>query len=66
MYWVICSKYRTFEKPKISFFLEKTLVLSICCTKCKSEVEKIFKEENSIEIVKIIVLINNIEEYQKI
>ena len=66
MYWVICSKYRKFEKPKISFFLEKKLVLSICCTKCKSEVEKIFKEENSIEIVKIIGLINNIEEYQKI
>ena len=29
LYCVICSKYRKFEKPKISYFLEKTLVLSI-------------------------------------
>ena len=40
---VICGKYRKFEKPKISCFLEKTLVLSITCSKCKNEDEKIFK-----------------------
>ena len=28
LYCVICSKYRKFEKPKISYPLEKTLVLS--------------------------------------
>ena len=31
--------------------LRKTLVLSIICNKCKSEDEKIFKEEESIVIL---------------
>ena len=66
IYCVTCSKYRKFEKPKISYLLEKTLVLSIICSKCKNEDEKIFKEEESIEILKILGLISNIEEYQKI
>ena len=44
---VICRKYRTFEKPKLSYLLAKTLVLSIICSKCKNEDEKIFKEEKS-------------------
>ena len=61
-YCVICSKYRKFEKPKISYLLEKTLVFSIICSKCKNEDEK---EEESIEILKTLGLINNIEEYQK-
>ena len=59
------QKYRKFEKPKISYFLGKTLVLSIICIKCKNEEEKIFKEEESIEILKILGLISNIEEYHK-
>ena len=60
LYCVMCSKYRKFEKPKISYLLEKTLVLSIICSKCKNEDEKIFKEEESIEILKILGLIENI------
>ena len=54
LYCVICGKYRKFEKPKISYLLEKTLVLSIICSKCKNEDEKLFKEEESIEILKIL------------
>ena len=46
--------------------LEKTLVLYIICSKCKNEDEKIFKKDESIEILKTLGLINNIEEYQKI
>ena len=61
-----CSKYRKFEKPKILYLLEKTLVLSIICGKYKNYVEKIFKEEKSTEILKINGLIKNIKEYQKI
>ena len=57
LYCVICGKYRKFEKPKISYLLEKTLVLSIICSNCKNENEKIFKEEDSIEILKILDLI---------
>ena len=43
---------RKSEKPKISYLLRKTLVLPIICSKCKNEDEKIFKEEESIEILK--------------
>ena len=41
-YCVSCGKYRKFVKPKISYLLEKTLVLSIICSKCKSENENLF------------------------
>ena len=58
-YCIICGKYRKFEKPKISYLLEKTLVLSIICSKCKNEDEKLFKEE-SIEILNIVGLSRNI------
>ena len=56
LFCVICSKYKKFEKPEISYLLEKTLVLSIFCSKCKNEDEKSFKEEASIEILKILEL----------
>ena len=55
LYCVICGKYRKFEKPKISYLLEKTLVLSIICSKNKNDEEKLFKEEESIEILKFLV-----------
>ena len=45
LYCVIYSKYRKFAKPKISFFLEKTLAIFIICSKWKNEDEKIFKEK---------------------
>ena len=60
LYCVICGNYRKFEKPIISYLFEKTLVLSIICSKCKNEVGKLFKEEESIEILKILGLIENI------
>ena len=53
LYCVICGKYRKFEKPKTSYLLEKTLVLSIICSKCKNEDEKIFKKEDSVELLKV-------------
>ena len=65
LYFIICGKYRKFEEPKISYLLEKSLVLSFICSKCKNEDEKIFKE-GPIQISKILGLISNIEEYQKI
>ena len=44
LYCVTCGKYRKFEKHKISYFLEKTLVLSIICSKCNNEDEKTFRQ----------------------
>ena len=50
LWCIICGKYRKFEKLKISYLLEKTLVYSIICSECKNEDEKIFEEEESTEI----------------
>ena len=55
---IICGKYRKFKNPKI-FIFEKT-VLSIICSKCEDEDEKIFNEKKLIEILKIIGLIKSI------
>ena len=54
------------KKLKYHIFKKKTLSLSIVYSKCGHEYGKIFKEEQSIEILNILGLINNIEEYQKI
>ena len=45
LHCVIWGKYKKSEKLKISYILEKTLVLSIICSKCKNEDEKMFKGE---------------------
>ena len=46
--------YSKFKNPK-NIIQHQTLVFSIVCSKCKNEEdEKIFKEEESIEILKII------------
>ena len=64
LYCVIYGKYRKFEEPKIplkkkhKFFI--LLVLSIICSKCKNKDEQLFKEEKSVEILKILCLFENI------
>ena len=40
IYCVVCGKYGKFEKPKISYILEKALVLSIICSKYKNKDKK--------------------------
>ena len=42
MLFVTCKKI---GKPKKSYTLKGTLVLSVICIKCKNEDEKVFKEE---------------------
>ena len=54
-------KYHTFSKKNIS-----SLYYLLICIKCGSKYEKIFKEEESIKILKNLDLINNTEQYQKI
>ena len=60
LFCVTCGKYRAFEKPEISYLLEKRLAPSIICSKWKNDDEKIFNEGKSIEILKILGLIENI------
>ena len=47
---VICGKYSKFEKPKVSYLLEKTLAYFIFCSKSQIEDSKFFKDEESIDI----------------
>ena len=51
---------------KNDIFKKKKLDLSIVYSKCGHEYKKIFKEEDSIQILKILSLITNIEEYQEL
>ena len=54
------------KKLKYDIFKKKTLSISFVYGKCGHEYEKIFKEEESIEILKILGLITNIGEYNRI
>ena len=56
LYCVICGKYRTFEKP-----LRKNISFFIIFRRCKNEDAKLFKEEELVEILKILGLIENIQ-----
>ena len=60
IYCVVCDKCNKFKNPKIWYIFEKILVLSIICGKRDNKDKKIFKEEESNEILKIIGLIGNI------
>ena len=57
---------RKFKETKILYIFKKTSSLSIVYSKCGHECRKRFKEEKSSEILNILSLINNIQEYQKI
>ena len=46
---VICSKYRKFEKPKISYLLQKALVLLIICSKYEDENAKYLQKKNQMK-----------------
>ena len=63
IYFNVCNKYRKSKDPKISHIFFKKKSLFIVYSKCSHEYEKIFKEEESIEILKIFDLINSKEEY---
>ena len=66
IYCIVCDdKCRKFKNPKISYIFIKTLGLSIVYNKCSHGCKKTFKEEESTEILKILDLITNVEEYQK-
>ena len=64
---IICIKSKKYKKiinPKLSYICYKTLLLSNVCNKCESEDEKIFVEQESVEMLKVLDLINNIEKYK--
>ena len=66
---IYCNVYnncKKFKKPKVSDIFEKILDPFIFHSKYGHEYQIIFKEEDSIETLKVIGLIINIEEYQKL
>ena len=61
LYCVICGKHRKFKNSKTSHIFKKTFItLFVICSKCKNKDEKVFKKEESIQILKILGLIENI------
>ena len=50
-----CNKYRKYKSLKHHTFFYKTQSLFIICDKCGSKNETIFKEKESIEILKFLV-----------
>ena len=56
-YCTTCKSYEEFKKPKIWYICNKTLLPSSICNTCRSEDEKLFKEEESIETLKMVCLI---------
>ena len=66
MYCNVRSKYRKFKNTKIPYIKKKALSLSIVYSKYRHEYEKIFKEKELTEMLKIISLINKIEEHNRI
>ena len=49
LYCILCGKYRKSEKAKMSYLLEKTLLLSIICSKCENEDGKYLNKKNQLE-----------------
>ena len=62
---MFATNIENFKKLNYHIF-KKILSPSIVYSKCGHEYEKIFKEEESIDILKNLGLISNVEEYQKI
>ena len=61
----VCNVYRKLKNPKLSNIFGKILGFLLFTVKVAMNIEKIFKKGKSIEILKILDLIANIEEYQK-
>ena len=61
---LIVISMENLKSPKIENIFDKTLGLPIICDKYDSKDGKIFKEEESIDIPKILGSIKNLEEYQ--
>ena len=61
MFCVVSGENRKCKNNNILSIFEKTLLLSVIYSKCGSKNEKTFTGEQSIEILKIVDLISNIE-----
>ena len=65
IYSNVCNKHRKFKK-KLEYYIFLKEVFLLFTVSVVMNMKKIFKEKDSIEILKIVGLIANIEEYQKL
>ena len=61
----VCNKYRKPKKKENVYSFLRKIKFLYCLLKCDDEYEQISKEEDSIEILKALGLITDMEEYQK-
>ena len=54
LYCVIYSNYRKFEKPKISYLLEKALVLSIFAVSVRMKMKNYLRNKNQLKHKKLL------------
>ena len=62
IYCVKCNKHRKMKNHKISYIFDRKLLLSVISDNCSSKYEKVFKEEEWVTTLKILVLIKNMKE----
>ena len=55
LYYIVYGKYNKFENPKISYILEKALVLSIIWLSVKMSMKKYLKKKNQLRYYKFLV-----------
>ena len=55
LYCIIFDKYRKFKNPRILYLLDKNLVVSIICSKCKNEDKNYLKKKNQLRYEKLLV-----------
>ena len=60
LYYIICSKYRKFKKPKILYLLKKHLVSLLFAASVKIKVEKYLKKKGQLIIQKSIKIYNHV------
>ena len=55
LYCIIWAKYKIFEKPKISYIFEKTLVLLLFAVSARMMMKKSLKKKNQLRYQKFLV-----------
>ena len=55
LYCIIFDKYRKFKNPRILYLLDKNLVVSVICSKCKNEDKNYLKKKNQLRYEKLLV-----------
>ena len=64
MYCIKCNKYRKFEKPRMQYIFDKNQFFLLFVVSVAITTKKIFEEQESIEILKILGLVSYMKKQQ--